>query len=48
VSEALHEQHITEIARQIANRAEQVRVVLIAGPSSSGKTTFSKRWRCSF
>ncbi|OGO36570.1 MAG: uridine kinase [Chloroflexi bacterium RBG_16_57_11] len=43
VSEALHEQHITEIARQIANRAEQVRVVLIAGPSSSGKTTFSKR-----
>jgi uridine kinase len=43
VSEALHEQHITEIARQIANRADQVRVVLIAGPSSSGKTTFSKR-----
>ncbi len=43
VSEALHEQHVTEIARQIAQRAEQVRVVLIAGPSSSGKTTFSKR-----
>jgi uridine kinase len=43
VSEALHEQHITEIARQIANLADQVRVVLIAGPSSSGKTTFSKR-----
>ncbi|MFM8321599.1 MAG: nucleoside kinase [Chloroflexota bacterium] len=43
VSEALHEQHVTEIARQIANRAEQVRLVLIAGPSSSGKTTFSKR-----
>jgi uridine kinase len=43
VSEALHEQHITEIARQIANQADQVRVVLIAGPSSSGKTTFSKR-----
>jgi uridine kinase len=43
VSEALHEQHVTEIARQIAQRADQVRVVLIAGPSSSGKTTFSKR-----
>ena len=28
---------------QIANRCDQVRVVLIAGPSSSGKTTFSKR-----
>jgi len=43
VSEALHEQYVTEIARQIANRAEDIRVVLIAGPSSSGKTTFSKR-----
>lgn len=43
VSEALHEQNVTEIATQIANRADQVRVVLIAGPSSSGKTTFSKR-----
>ncbi len=43
VSEALHEQHVTEIARQIANRADEVKIVLIAGPSSSGKTTFSKR-----
>lgn len=43
VSEALHEQRVTEIARQIAERHEQIRVVLIAGPSSSGKTTFSKR-----
>jgi uridine kinase len=43
VSEALHEQRVTEIARQIAGRREQVRVVLIAGPSSSGKTTFSRR-----
>ncbi len=43
VSEALHEQRVTEIARQIANRSDEVRVVLIAGPSSSGKTTFSKR-----
>jgi uridine kinase len=43
VSEALHEQNIAEIARQIAGRGGQARVVLIAGPSSSGKTTFSRR-----
>jgi uridine kinase len=43
VSEALHERHIAAISAQIAERAEQVRVVLVAGPSASGKTTFSKR-----
>jgi uridine kinase len=43
MSEALHEQKIAEIASQIAYRKGQVHVVLIAGPSSSGKTTFSKR-----
>ncbi len=43
VSEALHEQHIAEIAAQIEERAEEIDVILIAGPSSSGKTTFSKR-----
>jgi len=43
VSEALHEQRIAEIAAMIAARRDEVRVVLIAGPSSSGKTTFSKR-----
>jgi uridine kinase len=43
VSEALHEQNISEIARQISSRREHARVVLIAGPSSSGKTTFSRR-----
>jgi len=43
VSEALHEQHVTEIARQIADRADKIHLVLISGPSSSGKTTFSKR-----
>ena len=42
VSEALHEHRIANIANQIAKR-ENIRVVLIAGPSSSGKTTFSKR-----
>ena len=43
VSEALHEQQVAEIATQICARSEQLRVILIAGPSSSGKTTFSKR-----
>ncbi len=43
VSEALHEQKIADIARQIADNRDRVKVVLIAGPSSSGKTTFSKR-----
>jgi uridine kinase len=43
VSEALHEQRISEIAAQIAGLSDHVRVVLVAGPSSSGKTTFSKR-----
>ena len=43
VSEALHEGRISEIAGMIANNSGTCRVVLIAGPSSSGKTTFSKR-----
>lgn len=43
VSEALHDQHITEIARQVADRRDQTKVVLISGPSSSGKTTSSRR-----
>jgi len=44
VNEALHEQHIAHIATQIAERhRDGLRLVLIAGPSSSGKTTFSKR-----
>ena len=43
VSEALHEQTIARIAATIADRRADVKLVLIAGPSSSGKTTFSKR-----
>jgi uridine kinase len=46
VSEALHEQQIASIASTIAAGMQQnrpVRIILIAGPSSSGKTTFSKR-----
>lgn len=43
ISEALHELQIAEIAQHIADRSEEARIILIAGPSSSGKTTFSKR-----
>lgn len=43
VNEALHEQRIAEIASEIVRRRGQVRLILIAGPSSSGKTTFAKR-----
>ncbi len=43
VSEALHEGRISKIAGMIADGSGTYRVVLIAGPSSSGKTTFSKR-----
>lgn len=45
IAEALHEQRVAYIAGEICERHEQqgVQLVLIAGPSSSGKTTFSKR-----
>ncbi|MDY6873209.1 MAG: nucleoside kinase [Chloroflexota bacterium] len=43
VSEALHAQQISRIANMIRERRNEVKVILIAGPSSSGKTTFSKR-----
>jgi len=43
VSEALHEQKISQIASLIHSRIDDLRIVLIAGPTSSGKTTFSKR-----
>ncbi len=42
-AEALHEQKVGTIAQRIAAERERVRVVLIAGPSSAGKTTFAKR-----
>ena len=42
VQEALQEKKISEIANQIAAQPEK-KFVLIAGPSSSGKTTFSHR-----
>ncbi len=43
VSEALHELQIIDIATHIAEKSDESRIILIAGPSSSGKTTFSKR-----
>ncbi len=42
IEEALHENKIVKIAENIASQKD-VKIVLIAGPSSSGKTTFSKR-----
>ena len=42
LAEALHEKKISNIADEIAKRKE-VKMVLIAGPSSSGKTTFAQR-----
>jgi len=43
VGEALHEAKIAAIAAEIARQSDRIKLVLIAGPSSSGKTTFSKR-----
>ena len=43
VSEALHAQKIAEIAADIASKRDHVRLIAIAGPSSSGKTTFARR-----
>jgi uridine kinase len=43
ISEALHEHRIAEIASLVMERSKEARIVLVAGPSSSGKTTFSKR-----
>lgn len=42
VSEALHEKKIAQIADQITER-KNVKLIMIAGPSSSGKTTTAKR-----
>ena len=42
ISEALHEKKIAQIADIIFNDTD-ITMILIAGPSSSGKTTFSKR-----
>ncbi len=43
VAEALHNRQLASIAADIASKQPKVRLVMISGPSSAGKTTFSKR-----
>lgn len=43
ISEGFHEKRIAQIADIITSQRDKVKLALIAGPSSSGKTTFSKR-----
>jgi len=43
IAEAFHEKKIAKIADHIHERGDQIKWCLIAGPSSSGKTTFAKR-----
>lgn len=42
-AEALHDRKIAECAGLIASRKKEVKAVMISGPSSSGKTTFTKK-----
>jgi uridine kinase len=42
-AEALHEKKLGRIADQITEHGNTIRVILVAGPSSAGKTTFAKR-----
>ncbi|NMA02078.1 MAG: nucleoside kinase [Clostridia bacterium] len=43
VAEALHEKKIADIADKITDHKDRGNIILIAGPSSSGKTTFTQR-----
>lgn len=43
ISEALHEKKIANIAEDIFHKKDFIKLILVAGPSSSGKTTFAKR-----
>jgi uridine kinase len=43
VAEGFHEKRIGQIADEVAAARDRIRVISIAGPSSSGKTTFIKR-----
>jgi uridine kinase len=42
-AEALHEQKLAHIAETVASHRDRIRIILVAGPSSAGKTTFAKR-----
>ncbi len=43
VAEGFHEKKIAQIADLVASRRDSVRLVLVSGPSASGKTTFIRR-----
>jgi len=43
VAEGFHEKRIGRVADRIASAADRIRIIAVAGPSSSGKTTFLKR-----
>jgi uridine kinase len=43
VAEGFHEKRIGRVADEVAARRDRIRIVTVAGPSSSGKTTFIKR-----
>ncbi|HET6820993.1 MAG TPA: nucleoside kinase [Anaerolineales bacterium] len=43
VSEAFHENNLARIANQVVSQLDRSRIILIAGPSSAGKTTTSRR-----
>ena len=43
IAEALHQRQLSGIGRDIATRENKVKLILISGPTSAGKTTFSKR-----
>ena len=43
IAEGLHEKKIARVADAIAEHRERIRFIFIAGPSSAGKTTFTKR-----
>ena len=43
IGEALHEKKVVEITEMLINRKPLPRIILISGPSASGKTTFAKR-----
>lgn len=43
MSEAMIEKKLAELASQIVQQKDHVKMILVSGPSSAGKTTFSKR-----
>jgi hypothetical protein len=45
ISEGLQEKKIAQISDHISSHSEDIRIILIAGPSSSGKTSFAQRLR---